>query len=119
MKFFHIITVSEANLKKGLKNRDSLEGAIGAAVVNTCWGPAEEPHLIGGDFVDYREAIGREGMIRYVGEFGDRDLAFFACAEGRLVPVEELDDWRLEQGIRTLEIHRRFKFAEDADHPQT
>lgn len=117
MKFFHIIQVSESALRAGSGDRGALERAVGAAVIDACIGPAVGTGSSTGAIVECREAAKRQGLIRYVHEFADRDLAFFAAVEGELRSATELSRDLLDEGISLLAIYKRHPTNEDVPHP--
>jgi hypothetical protein len=84
MRFHHILTVSETALKTRLGDRLALELELGRSVLTACLGAA--PDQAGPEVVAQRKAIAKQGLVRYVDEFGSRDLAVFVCSEGRLHP---------------------------------
>lgn len=116
MKFFHIIQVSESALRARLKNREALERALGAAVVDLCVG---RPRLRGPteNVVEHRPSLGDQRIVRYVEEFADRDLAFFAAVDGQLRSTTELSSHLLQEGIRLFEVYKKYAADEDGPHP--
>lgn len=115
MKFFHIIQVSESALKVRLKNREALERAVGAAVISVCLGPQASTGQSTEDLVEHRRSIERQGIVRYVDEFAERDFAFFAATDGQLRSAMELSNYLLDEGIGLLAIYKRY--VEDEDPP--
>lgn len=117
MRFFHIITVSEAALKKGLKDRNALELAVGRAVVDLCVGQRNRNGEQELEIGEVREAVADEGLLRYVDEYAERDLAFFATVDGQLRSATDLSDDMLDEGISLLAIYKTHAAGEDAPHP--
>ena len=116
MRFFHIITVSEARLYRGLKDRPALEREVGAAVVALCIGPEAPSEGKSEGTCEYRERVAANGLLSYVDEYGERDLAFFATDDGQLRPATVLTNRLLDEGISLLAIYKKHAPDEDTPH---
>lgn len=101
MRFHHILTVSEKALTSRLGDRVALELELGRAVLTACLGaPAD---VTGPELVARRKVIAKQGLVRYVEEFGSRDLAVFVCDQGRLRPSSScLDSYVLTEAVAIL-----------------
>ncbi|OOG49285.1 hypothetical protein B0E52_01545 [Rhodanobacter sp. C06] len=84
MRFHHILTVSEKALTSRLGDRLALERELGRAVLTACLGASVD--VAGPELIAQREVIAKQGLVRYVDEFGSQDLAVFVCSQGRLQP---------------------------------
>jgi|SRR6185312_3349329 len=84
MRFHHILTVSEKALTSHLGDRLALERELGRSVLTACLGAS--PDQAGPELIAQRKTIANQGLVRYVDEFGSRDLAVFVCDQGRLRP---------------------------------
>ena len=101
MRFHHILTVSEKALTSRLGDRLALERELGRAVLTVCLGaPAD---AAGPELVAHRKAIAKQGLVRYVDEFGSRDLAVYVCSQGRLQPSSScMDSYVLSEAADIL-----------------
>jgi hypothetical protein len=97
MRFFHIISVSESALRRH-KRRDTLAQKLGQDIINACLG------VEGRDAGDVRKQVEGRGLIQYFDEFGNQDLAFYACTRGRLVSPFDLNEFELRHGLLTCQM---------------
>ncbi|HKT27817.1 hypothetical protein [Dyella sp.] len=97
MRFFHIVSVSESALRKH-KRRDALAHKLGQHIIDACLG------VEGRDIRDVHQEIEARGLIQYFDEFGNQDLAFYACVRGRLVSPFDLNEFELRNGVLTYQL---------------
>jgi hypothetical protein len=100
MRFFHIISVSESALRKH-KRRDVLAQKLGRDIIDVCLGVEGRDIR---DIRDIRKAIESRGLVQYFDEFGNQDLAFYACTRGRLVSPFDLNEFELRSGVLTYQM---------------
>ena len=97
MRFFHIISVSESALRRH-KRRDVLAQKVGQDIIDVCLG------VEGRDTRDVHKEIETRGLLQYFDEFGNQDLAFYACTRGRLVSPFDLNEFELRHGVLTYQM---------------
>lgn len=100
MHFHHILTVSEQALTSRLGDRAVLERDLGRSVLTACLGAS--PDQAGPELIAQRKAIASEGLVRYVDEFGDQDVAVYVCHRGRLQSSSGLDSAVLTEAVAML-----------------
>lgn len=101
MSRHHIFAMSSEPLLDAMDNDDtaSLERAIGIAVVDSCLGTVGQ--------ADISIQAAAASQIQYFIEVDDESLLIFACSNGRLLSLAELDDEGLCHGLEMLATEQK------------